>query len=223
MALQSQTDICNLALQWLGEDPILTFEDAPEPESDTYARKRSLCKLNYPNARDAVLEDGDWTFANRFYNLGQLADPIKNDPRPPITGNAFQVPGDVLRIIQCDDGSANWNLPWIKLEDRVFIEAEQCYADTIVRIEDSIRYTPGFVQALAARLAADLAIPVRDSRSLQQDMWALYQSKLAGALANDGRQGTEPPFRSNKFRIVRHTGTIGTGNTGIGTPVNIVQ
>lgn len=223
MALQSETDICNLALQWLGEGRILTFENAPEPENPEKARLRSLCKLNYPNARDAVLEAGDWTFANRIYQFNRLADPVDNDPRPPLTGNAFQVPADVLRIMQVDDGSGNVNKPWYRFEDRVFFEGENCYGDTIIRVENTVQFTSGFVQALAARLAADLAMPIRDSNTLQERMWMLYERKLAEALANDGRQGSEPGFRANKLRIVRQTGTVGAGNIPAGLPVNIVQ
>ena len=223
MALQNQTDICNLALQWLGEGRILTLENAPQPENDEKASLRSLCKLNYPNARDAVLEDGDWTFAERISQFNQLSDPIANDPRPPLTGNAFQIPADVLRVIGVDDGSGNYNKPWLRLEDRIFFEGEACYGDTIVRITNTILFSPGFVQALAARIAADTAISIRDSMGLQERMWALYERKLATALANDGRQGTEPGFRANKLRIVRQTGTVGAGNIPMGLPVNFVQ
>lgn len=210
MSQQSEIDICNLALQWLGAKRILSLTDVPPPESEESATTRELCALNYPIARDATLEDGDWTFATRVFNLNKLADdpaPI-NDPRPPYEGSLFQLPGDVLRVIQADDGEGNYRRDWYRLEDRIVMDAEKCYAVCIIRVTDTLRFTSNFVQACAARLGAEIAVPITESNRREEQMWAKYLEKLDWARANDGMQGAEPGFRSDRLRVVRSSGTI---------------
>ena len=209
MAQQSEIDICNLALQWLGEKRILSLEATPEPEDQKTATVRELCKLNYPIARDATLEDADWTFATRYYTLAKIDNPV-NDPRPPLVGNVFQLPGDVLRVIDIDDGSGNWSdyRQWDKLEDRIVADLETCYTANVVRIEDTRRFSSAFVMAHAARLGAEIAIAITESNAREDRMWARYARALETARANDGMQGAAERFRSNTARMARIHGNV---------------
>ena len=210
MAQQSEIDICNLALQQCGEKRILSLTDVPPPEDEKAATTRELCALNYPISRDATLEDGDWTFAARVYTLAQIATP-ENDPRPPLSGNLFQLPGDVLRVMDIDDGSGSWSdyNEWDKLEDRIVADIEMCYAFCIIRVEDTLRFSSGFVVACAARLAAEIAAPLTESNTRDEVLWRKYQLKLEMALARDGGQGAGKAFKSNTMRRVRLHGAVG--------------
>jgi hypothetical protein len=69
----------------------------------------------------------------------------------------------------------------------------------IRRVTPPEDFSAGFVQALAARIAADIAIPVTQSRSMQQDMQALYMKKLNDAGTNDGMQGRNQKKVSTKL------------------------
>lgn len=209
MAQQSEIDICNLALQWLGEKRILSLAATPEPEDQKTATVRELCKLNYPIARDATLEDADWTFATRYHNLAMLDNP-PNDPRPPLTGNVFQLPGEVLRVIDIDDGSGNWSdyRQWNKVEDRIVAEINTCYACCVIRVEDTARFSSAFVMAHAARLGAEIAIAITESNAREDRMWARYARALDTARANDGMQGAAERFRSNTARMARIHGNV---------------
>ena len=208
-----EIDICNLALGWLGERPIASFND----ESNT----AELCKNNYPSARDYTLEDGDWQFARRIETLAELEDP-PNNPIPPYRGRVFQLPANALRVIRLDDGTGHWRLAWDRLEDRIVVEpliglaptsagiplgsaAQEniVYADLITRITDPTKFSPNFAQAVAGKLAWDLAMPITESQSREERMERRYYLLSGVARANDGRQGTNQRFRSDRLRRSR--------------------
>lgn len=194
--------IANLALGWLGQATrITTFEDATKPAQ--------IIKEQFAGLRDACLEDADWTFAT-----GRLV--IPKDPNAPLFDYdaRYQLPGQVLRVITCSPGGAGGTLDafaasMLPPDDGQGLEwaKEGCFIVTvgtptsikvkaIVRAEDPNEWSPGFCQALAARIASDLAVPLTANRSLQDDMWKLYKLKRDAAATNDGRQGRSQRLRS---------------------------
>jgi len=60
-------------------------------------------------------------------------------------------------------------------------------------------------------MAADMAIPFAENRSLQVDLWNLYQSKLDIAAVRDGQQGRNEIIQSDTLvsARARTTGLIG--------------
>ena len=188
MAQTSEVSICNQALGWLGANLITSFDDQ--------TKEANLCEANYASLRDAVLERGDWTFAIRRAELPQL------DPSEAVLGfgNAYQLPSDCIRIIQASPDvnyepttTMHWNL-----EDRkVVTDNGACFIKYVTREEDPVRFSPGFVQALAYRIATELAIPLTKSRQLQQQMYGLYEERVREATGMDGKQGRVPRARSS--------------------------
>ncbi len=177
--MASEVSICNQALSWLGGAHITSLDDE--------STEAVLCKATYASVRDAVLEARDWTFAVGRYDLPKAATGPTNG-----YANAFPIPSDVLRILEVLD-----NLDWqiegqdvVTNEDAVSIKA-------VVRVTDPNRFSALFVQALAARLAADLAIALTQSRELQQQHYQLYLAKLDEAAANDGMQGKSRKITSS--------------------------
>lgn len=189
--MASVEDICNLALSWLGASMITSLAD-----NSTEAK---LCKVNYPLIRDAVLEASDWSFAIKRAKI----DPLLTGP---VFGGyrRFPIPPDSLRVLSV---SANENdsrrIDWRVEEDHVLANNEIIYIRYIFRVRDPKVYSPLFVQALAARIAADLAIPIAESRTLRNENWDLYMAKLREATANDGIQGKHDSFRSDTLIRVR--------------------
>ena len=56
------------------------------------------------------------------------------------------------------------------------------------RVEDTSRYPPPFVDAVAYRLAFDLAVPLSGSTEIRSLLWTLYQQRLGNAAVMDARQ-----------------------------------
>lgn len=172
--MASSTDICNLALGWIGDATITSLDDP--------SKAARLCKLNYPLTFAAVLESRWWTFASERRLLSR-------DPVGPAWGSEsrYSIPADaarVLKVLEVD----TWAV------EAGYILTPDTTADLKVYVlkstVDLAEVSPTFVQALAARLAAVLAIPLAENRALQESMWALYGSLIKEAVFLDNSQGT---------------------------------
>ena len=186
--MASEVGICNQALSWVGGSLITDFADN--------TNEARLCDANYTAIRDAVLEAHDWTFAVVRRDL-----PMSGTS--PVNGyaNAFTIPSDILRITDVNDGQ-----DWRVEGDAIVTNEGAAKIRAIARITDPNRFSSLFVQALAARLAADLAIPLSQSRALQQQHYQIYEMKLAEAVANDGMQGKSRRITSTWLRGSRAGG-----------------
>lgn len=196
--MTSEVAICNLALSWLGGNLITALTDEQ--------KEAKICNANYELARDAVLEDRDWTFATKRYILTP-------DVTTPVYGydQQFLIPAEVLRVIHVGN-NRNVNNPdqitinWQKEENRIVANETQIQVRAIARITDTARFPPTFTHALAARLAADIAIPLTASRSLMESMWGLYEQKMSAAAGSDGRQGRREKIQATQLVAARRQG-----------------
>jgi hypothetical protein len=66
-----------------------------------------------------------------------------------------------------------------------------------MKVTDSTLFSPGFVHALAARMAADTCMTLTENRQLLVDMEALYDKKIAEAQYSEGSQGRTEIMRSD--------------------------
>lgn len=194
---QSEVFICNLALGYLGERPIMSLNDP--------TTAAQLCKTNYPAARDASLEDAEWSFGMRVFRLPEADPPPAEDPRPPYVGRCYLKPGELLRPTRYDDGSGNWRLAGYVYGRYFIVEdgPEVLHVDAVQRVTDTTRFSPSFVKAVAAHLAADIAMPLTESQRREQQMLARYERYKMNAEVNDGRVGTTQRMRSDRLRRAR--------------------
>ena len=187
--MPSEVSICNQALGWVGGNLITSLDDG--------TTEANLCKANYASLRDAVLEDRDWTFATARKLLTPLAD-------DPVFGwtRQMQLPSDNIRVIGCwalDRDEDQEQADYVKEGRRILSNEPKLNLKYIRRIVAPEDFSAGFTQALAARIAADIAIPIAQSRALQEDMQALYMKKLSDAGTNDGMQGRSEKKLSTKM------------------------
>jgi len=202
----SPVAICNVALSWLGGELIISLDD-PSDEA-------KLCKANYEMLRDAVLEEREWTFAVARIELVALTE-------KPTYGfsQAFQIPANVLRILQVSKGVSTDGVPsarrgtglgrerrvdWVREGNKVLVnESDAVSARVLVQVTDTNQFSPTFDQAFAARMAMDLAIPLTNSDKLQVSMAKMYGEKLRIAAAMDGMQGRSQVTRADSLTVVR--------------------
>lgn len=193
--MASEVSICNLALSWLAGNLIISLDDE--------AKEAALCKANYDSSRDAVLEDRAWTFATQRYYWTPVST-------APVYGysHAFLINPEVIRVLEVRGTSSTVangpsDLDWRREGNLILCDAEEIYVKAIRRIEDTSKFPPAFVQCLAARIAADIAIPLTESANYQQQMWTLYMKKLEDAMATDGMQGSTDIIESLELIKVR--------------------
>jgi hypothetical protein len=171
-----KTAICNLALALVGEKSITSIDDE--------SRVAELCSVNWDAARDAVLEARPWSFAIVRRSIAAAGAAPDWGPT-----KRFPLPATVLRALQASDGAEDLD-DW-RVEDRhVLTDYEgPVKVRSIEQVEDPAKFSPGFVQALAAYLAYVLAVPITESRTLKADLWQEYQLRVKEAGALDGMQG----------------------------------
>lgn len=167
---------------------------------DDGTTEANLCKQNYDPIKKAVLEDAQWSFATKRVTLAPAATP------PAFGFNVrFLLPSDVLRVISVSDSPDDRSeVIWEKEGRYILCESNAVYVKYISNVDDPSVFSPMFIQCLAARLAADMAIPLTKSRTLQQDMFQLYDMKLKQALVSDSMQGKSKRIVSSWLKRARN-------------------
>lgn len=181
----SETSICNQALAWLGAEHIDSLEDPTEAAQ--------YCRDNYPFLRDTVLESRMWTFA-KARQKSTVSDRDEFDEY-----YLHTMPQDWLQVFHVWQTADGQEVEWSREGRNILAKTDIVYMVGIKRVTDTGFFSNLFVQALAARMAADLAIPLTENRALQSDMWNLYSLKMDEAAARDGQQGRNQKIISNSL------------------------
>ena len=191
--MPSEVAICNQALGWLGASLITSLDD-PSVQA-------TLCKDNFATLRDATLEDAQWTFA-----VARAS--VTEDPDPPEWGwdHRFRIPNDVLMVVGVQSNpSASKPRPIEYVREGKYLltnYAQTLYIRYIKRVTDPNEFPPGYTQCLAARIAADLCVPLTRNPKLMETMWGLYDEKRRIA-AKEMMQGTREMFESSVLNDAR--------------------
>jgi hypothetical protein len=191
-SMVSETSIANQALSWLGQDPITSLDDR--------STTAEWMKNNYPFLRDAVLEERMWTFAT----VRAMSTAADLDPFGAQYSHVMPLGWlSIFRVYRNTTGAdpSRWNKSegWRREGANILTREETVALWGVERVTDTGQYSTLFVQALAARIAADACIPFTQNRPLQADMFALYAAKLADATVRDGQQGSNELIQSDNL------------------------
>lgn len=196
----SEVEICNSALNKLGADTIISFQDA--------TKNARLCRSQYPLIRDEVLRSHPWNFAISRVELSQ------NASRTPEFEYNYEyiIPPDVLRILY-----TNLNLPPAGTYERKWkVETNVDGAKVLVTDEETVKITyikkvtdvglfdANFVDVLSWRLAADLAYPIVQSSSLVAQMFSIYEQRLSQARSFDAMEGSLDQVDADAWVVTRY-------------------
>ncbi len=202
-ATTTVTGICNIALGWLRANLITNFDTDDSVEA-------KLCRANYDRLREAVLEHKEWRFATRRILLVLSAE-------EPIYGwlYKFQLPSDCIRALAVSsfktassarNVAMDNNVEWEREENFVNTDRLECYLRYTFNIEDPTKFSPGYVQALATRLAAELAVPLPGSDKRQDALTKQYIGMVGIAGTMDGMQGKARRRRPGRLQSARYRG-----------------
>lgn len=194
------TQLCNLALGRVGHADLIG-----DPfDTNDHSRAAIACRNAYPIARDGTLEAGWWPFAlgrERLAGLSRTRDPW---------AFAYALPHDCLvprELLRPQGALPAWvatsevlSLPPIPFAlelsagTRVLLTDEPA-AELVytVRVEDPTLFPPLFADALAWRLAADLATTLRGEAGLRNDCLAAWRSFVELAQVSAANTGIERP------------------------------
>jgi hypothetical protein len=167
--MPSQVEICNIALALVGDSPITSL-------SDDSNRARILTDL-YPVALASLLRSANWNFALARATLAA-------EVTVPGWGfsAAFPLPADCLRVVEVDlDSEEEWKIEGRKILANATVLRIR-YISTLTGEGD---FDPTFVDALASRLASDLAFALGRDESLMVRMTGVAAARLKVALGSD--------------------------------------
>lgn len=181
--MATKVSICNRALASLGvRNRIASLKEDSEP-----ARK---CNLVIDELIDEVLRAYPWNCATERASLAQSSS-------TPAFGYAYKyaLPLDCLRVVAMEYEDSEY-----KIEGRFLLtdetEAKIVY---IKKMTDVNSMDVLCRSAISARLAAELAMPLTNSNSMQEAMWALYSGKLTEAIEIDAQEGTAGDWKSEAW------------------------
>ncbi len=196
--MPSTVDIANYALNNLGASNIATLD-----ENSKAAR---IVNQRYEAVRDAVFRAHPWNCLIRRAQLAQESD-------TPAFGYAKQyaLPTDpfCLRVLEFSNGSLSYpqdNMvnntggPVFAIEGRKLLTDEgTARIKYIARVTDPQQYDASLVEALAARLAAEVCYAITGSTSMIQIQTALYEAKITEARFNDATEGAPQRLEASDF------------------------
>lgn len=218
--MPSEVDICNLMLARLGDDATVSELDPPEGSAQA-----EHCATFYPIARDSLLEMHNWNFATRRKALTLTTTPAGAGYRlayllpaeciqmfaviPPDVSNDYTVPFGDSNLLDAygfslgyfTSGSSyvtkDFALETNEAGELILLtDQEQAIGRYIIRVADTNKFSPLFVDTLSWYGASMLAGPVlkgdvgsaESKRCLQ-----LAMSFLGKAATSDTRQQQQTP------------------------------
>lgn len=183
--MASEVDICNMALDRLGHQPIVALGEN--------TKAGGLCQRNYARCRDAVLTAHPWNFAIARAELSQdgTAPAFEYDYRFALPSGP--TPPYCLKVVRTRweaEGYASTDIPY-RIEGRFLLCNEATAAiEYVARITDPAQFDELFTDVLAQRIAGEIGMALTDNASLIDKVWSVYQSKLVEARLVDAQQGT---------------------------------
>jgi hypothetical protein len=194
----SEIDVCNIALQRVGGNAIQALNDS--------SRESRLCRSLYPFARDATLRDVDWSFGRRQVVLAELSDTISGwnfvylYPADCITAREIYNPTKARDedLIPFEIGMSSDGLQKVILTDAEV--AELIYTK---KVTNPALFDTMFIDSLAYRLAADLAIPLRGEANIQQSFAKAYAQSIGSAKAVSLNERYKKPSEGSSFSSAR--------------------
>lgn len=197
MSAPSETHICNIALSRIGHNKPIT-----DIATDT-STAGDLSRLHYDICRDSILRAHPWNFAIKRAELSSAATSPNHE-----YDYAFALPVDCLRVIRTSWEATGWSardeavrvfwdMPTVpyRIENHQGARSLLCNESSvsieyIAKVEDTTLFDAMFTDLLAARLAAEFAMPLADNATLAKNAWDIYGQKMSEARVMDAQEGS---------------------------------
>jgi len=180
-----KTALSNLALQMIGSNRIASFtEDSREARAITTI---------YDDARQEILCENPWTFAQKRVYLNQVLVTLPSNIYSQWDGIivAYAVPDDLLKANYISQFNATHKFEVISGVKYILSDTLNLGLIYTYDCDDPTMYFPKFTAAFATLLAAKLCFNLSESRNKSADLYTQYEEKdLPAACAADSQQGS---------------------------------
>lgn len=197
----NNTDICNLALSYLGKGPIDSIDD-----TDTNA---VTCKIHYDHKRQMLLKDYPWGFAERTEKLAELDSTLTTEVQG--WNHVYSYPDKCLsikRVFTKDEASERLDTVTPNkykvalLNDNIKVictNVERAYCDYTYDEQTANIFPPEFCDALAHFLASAMSQALCGSAKFMNTEYQLGQVLARKATYNAGMEQEKKPGLPEKY------------------------
>jgi hypothetical protein len=179
-------ELCAAALLKLGARAIDSLD---EPTVEAGCARRL-----YPLVRDGLLVAHPWSFTLAAARLSPEAEAPLADFR-----YSFPLPADHLRTVSAGVGASARGLTYRIQGSKLLADAPEVTVAYQRRAGETM-FPAFFVQALVARLAAELCIPVTEGTARAAELAQMAELELRRARLADSQQAT--PRRLEDFTLI---------------------
>lgn len=196
---KTDTEVANRALLAIGNNELLTDLGADSGATAT------ICRSVYSDTRRVLLQATDWNFATRRAALAEHTSTPAFE-----FDHMYRLPADCLKVQQLYD--ADNHTQW-KVETELDATVLHSFILTDLAAPLNIKYTadvlvtdqtpPMFIDALASRMAAEIAYPLTKSKTLANSLWNVYRAKSSEGFRRDAQEGTPHYLQDGEWVGVR--------------------
>lgn len=181
----SEVSICNDALIMIGANTISALTDT--------TKEGRLCNEQYEKLRDQLLFSHPWNFAIKRTDLA--ADP---DVPNGHWGFAYAhtIPADCLRILEIETED---EAPWKVEGGKIYCDITPLNLRYIRKETDTTKFSKGFEEALAAKIAHRLAYALTQSATAAESVRKQAEEMLSLAMSFDGQEGSIDQVQANDY------------------------
>lgn len=192
----SPVDICNLALDYIGEASATSIEDPKNAREEIMSRW-------YDHVRRTVLREYVWNFAQEYKTIARSGDGVAQ------YADAFELPNDLVRLNVVGEDPDN-PITDFELTGRTLL----CNVGTSVAIRYNRSVTEVdlmdelFINIFAIRLALKVAYKFTKKKSVVDYLDTLLKEEEPKAISVDGQE--RPPRRRqvSKYLSARRGGGL---------------
>lgn len=192
MAVQNETDICNLALDHLNVASITTITNPTD-------KVGKICDRWYDDTRKAALRMHTWNFAQKRASLAKLVT-------APLWGYSaqYELPSDYIRIVEI--GDLNQYKDYAIEGTKLLLNETSTGSLNIRYIYDNTSvetFDPLFVELLALELAYNICFPLSGNLTLKRQIQMERDEKRREAFSVDGQERPPRRVERSKFKEAR--------------------
>lgn len=185
--MASSTEICNLALVTLGQEPVITLDDS--------TKSSRLCSRMYDPVLEATLRAYPWTFAIKRTVMALSAE-------SPAFGYAYKYtfPTDYLRMVE-----HNITLPYVVEGNEILTDfGDSVYLRYVAKVTDPNKFDSQFIQVLYYKLACAMCIALTADQDLYSKLMQLstnacVQAQNSSAIEAEPQQVVEGTWIPSRY------------------------
>ncbi len=204
--MASNISIANKALSMLGQAPIVSFTDNSTRAKDIYEIFEQCVK--------EVMAEHPFNFCVKRASLAELDVDI-----PWVDDGlniAYSYPSDCLRVLSINDNSVKWRVESVDDQICILSDASAPLGIRYIFYNDNpAQYSPKFVEAVSARIAAELSFKILQSASGSQERWSMYTDYfLPNAISANSQEGSPIQPKQDLFVLSKYGRSVTSRQSG---------